>query len=385
MKESQVQFNKLKIAIVHDFLVQYGGAEKVLEVLCEMFPQAPVYTLLHDSEKMRKRFENREIKTSYLQKLPKCLRKHYQWLLPFFPVMPETFDLRDFDLVISSSGAWSKGIVTKLNTIHVAYIHSPMRFVWDYNEKYLKDERHSELGFFIRPMLSYLRLWDKLAADRPDYLIANSEYTQARIAKYYRRESEVIYPPVNFKFQISNLPAGEAGFKSNHNSINSKFFLIISRLSGYKKIDVAVEAFNKLGLPLLVVGTGKQEKYLRGLAKENVKFLGWVSDEKREELYKNARAFIFPGVDDFGLAPAESLAAGVPVIAVRSGGVTEIVEEGKTGEFFETATPEMLANAVRKFMEKEKSYDREYIARSAERFSKERFAREIGEFIDKII
>jgi hypothetical protein len=149
----------LKIALVHDFLTQYGGAERVLDVLTEMFPDAPIYTLLYDKEKMRGKFAGREIHTSFLQKFPKCLRKRYQYLLPLFPTAPEAFDLRDFDLVISSSGAWSKGIVTKLNTIHIAYIHSPMRFVWDYNEKYLKEDRRGKLGFLVRPYLSYLRVW----------------------------------------------------------------------------------------------------------------------------------------------------------------------------------------------------------------------------------
>ncbi|MDR3559516.1 MAG: glycosyltransferase, partial [Candidatus Pacebacteria bacterium] len=170
---------KIKVALVHDFLIQFGGAERFLEALAEMFPAAPIYTILYDPEKMRGKFAGRDIRTSFFQKLPKCLRKRYKFLLPLLPTAPETFDLRDFDLVISSSGAWSKGIVTRLNTIHIAYIHSPMRFVWDYNEKYLQEERKRKFGLFIRPLFSYFRLWDKLAADRPDYLIANSKYTQA--------------------------------------------------------------------------------------------------------------------------------------------------------------------------------------------------------------
>lgn len=371
---------KIKVALVHDFLNQFGGAERVLEVLAEMFPEAPIYTLLYDREKMRGHFSGREIRTSYLQKFPGFLRRRPKWLLPIFPTAPETFDLRDFDLVISSSGAWTKGIVTRLDTLHIAYIHSPMRFIWDYNEKYLKEDRHGRLGFFIRPFLSYLRLWDKLSADRPDHLIANSKYTRERIAKYYRRESTVIYPPVGIKSKIQN-----SNIQITNSKENSKYFLIVSRLSPYKKIDRAIEAFNKLGLPLVVVGTGKQEKELKLMAKDNVKFLGYLPDEKISDIYENARAFIFPGVDDFGIAPVEAQTWGVPVIAVRRGGVMEIVEEGKTGEFFDSATPEVIADAVRRFMEKEESYDREYIARSAERFSKERFVKEMGEYIDYAI
>src|SRR4030042_5298091 len=193
--------NNYKVALIHDFLLYPGGAEKVLEVLAEMFPEAPIYTLLYDQEKMRGKFSDREIHTSFLQKFPKFLRKRYKYLLPLMPTAPETFDLRDFDLVISSSGAWSKGIVTKLNTIHIAYINSPIRFVWDYNERYVRDQKSKIKNkiFFIRLLLSYLRLWDYEAAQRPDYLIANSKYTQERIAKYYRRESSVIYPPVSIK------------------------------------------------------------------------------------------------------------------------------------------------------------------------------------------
>ena len=183
--------DKPKIALVHDFLLYQGGAERVLKVLSDMYPEAPIYTLLYDEEKMGKMFEGREIKSSYLQKFPKFLKKRHRWLLPFYPVVPETFDLREYDLVISSSGAWAKGIVTKLNTIHVAYIHSPMRFVWDYNERYLR-EKGKKPGLIGRFILSYLRLWDRLAADRPDYLIANSRYTQERIAKYYRSKNKQV-------------------------------------------------------------------------------------------------------------------------------------------------------------------------------------------------
>lgn len=365
----------LKIALVHDFLVNYGGAERVLEALSEMFPGAPIFTLLYDDEKMESRFSSKDIRPSFLNKLPRFLKKRYRWLLPILPMVPETFDLREFDLVISSSGAWSKGIVTKLSTAHVAYIHSPMRFVWDYNEKYSREER-LKIGFFGRIILSYLRLWDKLAADRPDFLIANSEYTKKRIAKYYRRDSQIIYPPVNFEFPILN-------FESSPNFQNSKFFLVVSRLSPYKKIDKIVEAFNDLNLPLVVVGTGRQEKYLRSIAKENVKILGWQAEEKLPEIYAGARAFVFASLDDFGLAPVEALRFGVPVIALGKGGVLEYVEEGKNGEFFREPSVEEIKGGVEKFLKNERGYDRECIQESASRFSKERFKEEIRTFLEE--
>ncbi|HAV11861.1 MAG TPA: glycosyl transferase [Candidatus Moranbacteria bacterium] len=365
---------KIKVAIVHDFLVQRGGAERVLESISEMFPDAPIYTLLYDKEKMRGMLEERDIRPSYLQKLPKFLRKRYQWLLPFLVVIPETLDLRDFDLIISSSGAWSKGIVTKLDTVHVAYIHSPMRFVWDYNERYLKEKKVRN-SMLKRLMFSYLRIWDRLAAERPDFLIANSKFTQSQIAKYYRRESAVIYPPVEISASAS---------KKSSEKIKD-YFLVVSRLSGYKKTDVIVEAFNKLGLPLVVIGEGEQEKHLRNIAGENVKILSWKADEELAEYYRGARAFVFASQEDFGMAPVEAMCFGVPVVAYRSGGALETVVEGVSGEFFDAQTPEVLADGVRRFLEKENSHDRDEIKRSAEKFSKERFKEEFGTYIGRIL
>lgn len=375
----------LKIALVHDFLLYQGGAERVLKVLSEMYPEAPIYTLLYDKSALggpALGWENKDIRPSYLQKFPKFLKKHYQWFLPFFPVIPETFDLREYDLVISSSGAWSKGIVTKLDTIHVAYLHSPMRFIWDYNEKYLK-ERNKKPTIFTRLFFNYLRIWDRMAADRPDYLIANSKYTQKRIEKYYRRESAVIYPPVTICH--SGLDPESNKILNQVQDDREKYFLIISRLSPYKKVDIAVEAFNKLGLPLVVIGTGKQEKYLRKIAEPNIKILGWQKEEVIKEYYKNARAFVFPCEDDFGIAPVEAMLLGVPVIAYRKGGALETVIEGKTGEFFDAQTPEVLADGVRRFMENKNKYDSDTIEAHATNFSKEIFKREFGEYISKVM
>jgi len=395
MQCEENKVNKLKIAIVHDFLVQYGGAERVLEVMAEMFPEAPIYTLLHDKEKMGDKFKNREIITSYLQKFPKFLRKHYKWLLPFFMIAPETFDLREFDLVISSTGAWSKGIVTRLNTVHISYIHSPMRFAWELKHGYIK-------GFFSGLLMSYVRMWDKLAAERPDYLIANSKYTQERIQKYYRRDSTVIYPPACSCHSERNEEAKRLNEVKNpsvsntNSSLNrsgsfvaatqdDSFFLIVSRLSPYKKVDLAVEAFNKLGLPLVIIGEGKQRKYLEKIAKDNIKILGFVKDSELAQYYQNSRAFIFPADDDFGMTMIEAMSYGIPIIAYKKGGALEIVQEGKAGELFEAQTPEVLADGVRRFIEKENDYKKEDMMDRAREFSKERFKREIGEFINKIL
>jgi len=370
-----------KVALVHDFLTGFGGAERVLEALTEMFPDAPIYTLLYDKDKIRGKFKDKIIYTSFLQKFPKFLRKRYKYLLPFLPVAPETFDLRDYDLVITSSGAWSKGIITRLNTVHIAYLHSPMRFVWDQNERYLKQQGRGRItGFFSRVFLSYIRLWDKSASDRPDYLISNSKYTQKRVKKYYGRESAVIYPPVdhetrNTKHETKN---------PNYQLPFTDYFLVVSRLSPYKQIDKVVEAFNKLELPLVVIGEGSEKKYLENIAEKNVKILGWQSDEVINGYYANARAFLFAGVDDFGIASVEAMTRGVPVLSIRQGGIREIVEEGRTGEFFDAATPEVIADCVRRFMENENNYDKEYIRKSVERFGEERFKKEFINYIDNI-
>ncbi|EKE18955.1 MAG: hypothetical protein ACD_9C00187G0003 [uncultured bacterium] len=376
-----MEHDKIKIALVHDFLVQQGGAERVLKELSDMYPDAPIYTLLYDKHKMLGMFEGKDIRPSYLQKFPNFLKKRYQWLLPFFPVIPETFDLREFDLVISSSGAWSKGIVTKLDTIHVAYLHSPMRFVWDYNEKYLKETRKTKFGFFLRFIFNYLRVWDKLASERPEYLIANSKYTQDRIRKYYRRESKVIYPSV-----ASNQQSITSNQKvTNYQLPVTDYFLVVSRLSAYKKVELVVEAFNKLGLPLVVIGSGSQEKLLKKIAKDNVKILGWQDDEVVKKYYQNAKAFIFPVEDDFGIAPVEAMLAGLPVIAYRKGGALETIQEGITGEFFDSQTPEVMADGVRRFLSKKEGYDKDMIKKRAQEFSKERFRREFGEYIEKVL
>jgi len=386
------QAKSLKVALVHDFLIYRGGAERVLKVLSEMYPDAPIYTLLYNEEKMGDMFKGKNIQSSYLQKFPKFLRKHYRWLLPFFPVLPETFDFREYDLVISSSGAWSKGIVTKLDTTHVAYIHSPMRFVWDYNERYLK-EKNKKPSIFTRFIFNYLRIWDRMAADRPDYLIANSKYTQSRINKYYRRESAIIYPPVdnNFQFPISNFQSISNDKFSNdkkntkYEIQDTKYFLVVSRLSPYKKVDIVIEAFNKLGLPLIIIGSGEQEKYLIKIAQPNIKILGWQQDEIVQKYYRNALGFIFPCEDDFGIAPIEAMLNGVPVIAYRKGGVCETVQEGITGEFFNAQTPEVLADGIRRFMQNKDKYSRDIIIKRAEEFSRERFKNDFREYVDKIM
>jgi len=370
-----MNFGNKKIALVHDFLNQYGGAERVLLALHEMFPEAPIYTLLYDPEKMRGKFKGADIRPSFLQKFPKFLKSRRKWLLPLMPTAPETFNLRDFDLVISSSSAFAKGIIVKPKTIHISYCHSPMRYSWDWNEKYLDEQGlEPKRRILARLLLNYIRMWDRVAADRVDFFLANSRATQAKIKKYYARESTVVYPPVEISLGSSISKSGD-------------YFLIVSRLSPYKKIEIAVEAMNKLNLPLLVIGEGssKYMKYLKSIAGSKTKFLGWMPDEEIKKYYAGCRAFVFPGEDDFGIAPVEAMSFGKPVIALRRGGATETIIEGETGEFFNEPTVEMMADAVRRFTAGENKYDPEKIRNRAEKFSKENFRENFERVIGNIM
>lgn len=369
-----------KIALVHDFLVSYGGAERVFQVMAEMFPEAPIYTLLADPDIVTRHFFGRDVRVSWLSGLPKFLKRRYRFFLPFFPAAVEAFDLRDFDLVISSSSAWSKGIVTRLNTKHIAYLHSPMRYAWDYHEQYLAEITSSsgkrKPGIITRLVLSYLRVWDRQAAERPDRLLANSRYTAARIRKYYRRENTVVYPPVMLAQTFPDM---------TRNVSRREHFLLVSRLTPSKKADIAVEAFNKLGLPLVITGSGPEQERLQKMARPNITFTGFVDDEKLVSLYGTARALVFPSEEDFGMTAAEALSFGTPVIAFEYGGIREIVDPGVTGEVFHAQTPEILAEGVRRFLENEGRYDETVMKRSVDRFNKERFQEEFGRFIGEHI
>ncbi len=381
--EKEFSIPNLKVALVHDFLNQYGGAERVLEALTELFPEAPIYTLLYDPAKMRGKFARADIRPSFLQKFPNFLRKRHKWLLPFMPTAPETFNLRDFDLVISSSSAFAKGVIVKPKTIHICYCHSPTRYAWDWNEEYLSEQKLGDKRrIFARLLLNYIRVWDKAAADRPDFFIANSKTTAARIRKYYGRESVVVYPPVETVVDIECLLSGRHSM-----STGEDYFLIVSRLSPYKKIEVAIEAMNKLGLPLIIIGEGspKYVKYLKSVAGPKTKFLGWRSDDETKRHFAACRAFLFPGEDDFGIAPVEAMSFGKPVIALRKGGATETVIEGETGEFFNEATIEILADAIRRFQEKEKNYDPQKIRERAAAFSKDKFVENMKRVIGEIM
>lgn len=361
-----------KVALVHDFLLYRGGAERVLRALADMFPEAPIYTLLSNPDGMKGLFDDREVRTSFLGSWPKFARKRHRSLLPFYGAATEAIDLRDFDLVISSSGAWTKGIVTRLRTKHIAYVHSPMRFVWDENERYLAES--GGFHFVKRALLSYLRLWDFEAAARPDVLIANSEYTKRRIEKYYRRSAEVVYPPVRV-FPSSEPPAIH---------LDDRPFLTVSRLSKYKNTEAIMQAFAKLRLPLLVVGVGREFSKLEKIIPPNVKLMGDVSDAELGNLYGKARAFVFAGDEDFGLALAEAQRAGLPAIVLGKGGAREIVSD-ETGVFFAESTVSHIVDAVQEYIKREASFDRDKIQKNSERFSEGKFREKMMETVKKIL
>jgi len=362
MKNLSKISNGVKIALIHDYLIAYGGAEKTLKVLTEIFPKAEVYTLFYNPDVLNKLKigTGKKIKTSFLQKFPKFFRKHYQLLLPFMPIAAETLDFRDFDMVISSSHSFAKGIITRPKTIHICYCYSPTRYLWDQARS--------------RSFLHYFRIWDRQAAERVDHFIAISKTIRNRIKKYYKRDSIVIYPPVEISRPKADQP--RAG--------KHEFYLIVSQLRKYKRIDLAIDAFNKLGLELVIVGEGPERKKLQRRAKNNIKFLGWQPDEVVKKYYKNCTAFIFPGEDDFGIAPVEAMSFGKPVLAYRKGGAFETVIEGKTGEFFDYQNSAVLADGIRRLRLNMPKYNPKNIRIQAEKFSRERFEKKFLKFIRKV-
>lgn len=374
MSDASIQKKPKKIALVHDFLLSMGGAERVLQELSLLYPAAPIYTLLADEKLIQKYFPERIVRQSFLQKFPRFFQKRYKWLLPFYPVAVESLNLRDYDLIISSSGAWTKGIVTRLHTTHIAYIHSPMRYAWDSHEEYLETLKKKG-NIFLRGVLSYLRVWDFEAAQRPEILVANSLYTKERIEKYYRRNAELLYPTSGLsQSQDSGVSPRE----------KKDFFLLVSRLTKIKRIDAVVEAFNKLGFPLKIVGSGPELLSLQKKAASNVTFEGFVSDEKLRELYQEARALMFPSEEDFGLTAVEAHAHGTPVIAFEYGGIREIVTPGVTGEFFASKTHEVIAEAVLRFTRSEKQYNKEVMQSNVAQFHKNHFREGIQKLVKNI-
>jgi len=360
----------MKLALVHDHLVQDGGAENVAKTLQELFPESPFFTLIYDKNKVHPDFQKYNIKTSFLQKIPFGVSK-YQWFLTLMPTATENHNLNDFDVVISSSSIFSKGVITRPDAKHICYCHTPPRFLWTDSHNYIEELRLSSLLKKLLPFyLTRLRQWDKIAAERVDYFIANSEEVRKRIKKYYNRDSEVIYPPVDTqKFYISEKP--------------ENYFLAGGRLVGYKRFDLIVDAFNRLNLPLKIFGDGPLFKKLQERAKSNITFLGRVSDERRAELFSKAQAFINPQIEDFGITAIEAMASGRPVIAFKAGGALETIIDGKTGTFFEDQTWTDLADKIIRF--KSENYSPEEIRSHAEKFDTTIFKQKMSEYLNRAL
>lgn len=367
----------MKVALVHDHLAQNGGAEKVLQILTEMFPEAPIYTLLYEPDNIHKYYSGKKIEASIIQKLPGGV-KHYKWYLAFMPMAVEFFDLRPYDLIISDTSSFAKGVITSPESLHLCYCHTPTRYLWSDTHQYINELNYNKwLKKIISFVLNYIRLWDYAAAQRVDIFIANSRTVQRRITKYYRRESTIIYPPVETeKFAVSEIkaPATEA-----------PYFLTGCRLVPYKRIDLVIEAFKKLGSPyrLKIFGDGLDLGRLKSIAADaaNIEFLGRVSEAEKITLYQNAQAFINPQEEDFGITIVEAMAAGRPVIAYQKGGAVETIIEGETGLFFADPTPDSLIKTLSAF--RANNFDPVKIRSQAEKFSVANFKRQITEFIAK--
>lgn len=356
----------MKVAIVHDFLMQMGGAEKVVEVLHEMFPEAPIYTSAFDPTVMPAYYRSWDIRTSFIQRLPFKRRTH-RMILPLYPIAFEQFDLSAYDLVISSSSAFAKGIITPPHTVHVCYTHAPMRFAWS-TQSYVENEN---MPWFLRPLLvpvtHYLRTWDAVASTRVDHYIANSSVVARRIKKFYRRDADIIFPPVNTeRFAI----APDVG----------DYYILVSRAVPYKRLDLAVDAFTRLKKPLKIVGSGRQMKALQAQAGNTVEFMGRVGDADLTKLLARARAYIMPGEEDFGIAPVEANASGRPVIAFAAGGALDTQIDGVTGVLFKEQTIDHLCEAVCRL--ESISFDPHQIREHARQFDTEVFKTEIRARID---
>ena len=360
-----------KIALVHDFLFTFGGAERVLLALHHLFPEAPIYTMLAEPEVVKQHFSDATIITSSLQRSP--FRQNPAWLIAAMPRAIEEFDLNQYDLVISSSGAFSHGVITGPDTVHLSYCHTPMRYAWDWHAEYLQERGvTSPLGlWFAQTVLSRIRTWDYVTSKRVDRWIANSKTVQARIEKYYHQKSEIIYPPVNTTFFDPSLV---------HTTSHKPYAVVASRLSPYKRIDLAIEACATNNLELHIVGSGNERSKLEQVAQKSgglVIFEGSINEEEKRALLANAICFIFPAEDDFGIGPVEALSLGVPVLAFGKGGALETVQPGKNGLLFKEQTASSLSEQLAIFLKDGVSRSPAQIRQSAEPFSLEVFNQNI--------
>jgi len=358
-------------AFIHDWLTTWGGSEQVLDAALEVLGPAPVHTLVYKPEAFRETLiGNQHIVTSFLQNLPGSRRNHRLYL-PLMPLAVEQFDLRPYSILISSSHTVALGALSRPDQLHVAYIHAPMRYGWHLYHQYLEESGLTRgwKSWFVRGVLHYLRLWDAQAAQRVDHIIANSRWTARCVRRAYRREAEVIYPPVDVE---SFQPI----------SPREDYYITVSRLVPHKRIGLIIRAFGQLGFPMKIVGEGPLRRTLAREAPSNVELLGWQPKEQLAQLLGRARAFVYAAEEDFGITPVEAQAAGCPVLAYGSGGALETVLEGKTGLFFREQTEQALVETVREFERIRERFEVAEVQANAERFRKDRFHRELTSLLD---
>jgi glycosyltransferase involved in cell wall biosynthesis len=358
----------VKVAIVHDWLNQMGGAEGVLETLVEMFPEAPVFVTIYWRRGMPVRYQAWNIQPTWLNRAP-FIYRHHQPYLPLYPIAVQSIDLRGYDLIISNKSGFCHGVRTGSQQLHIDYCLTPTRYVWDYASYAAREGFGRLVDILMKPIIRRLRTWDRRAADGVDHFVAISHEVQTRIARFYERDSTIIYPPVDTnRYRPSPGPP-------------SDYFLVASRLIPYKRIDLAVRTCSELGIPLIVAGEGRDRAALEAIAGPTIRFVGRVSDDELGDLLAHCRAFIFPGYEDFGIAPIEAQAAGRPVIAYAAGGALETVIDGETGVFFHEQTSQSLTDAICRLAST--GFDPVVIRQNAERFSVARFKQEIGAFIEE--
>lgn len=362
----------MRVAVVHEWLVTHAGSEKVVEQILKLFPDADLFSLVDFLAADQRDFIQRKpVTTSFIQHLP-LARRHFRQYLLLMPFAVEQFDLSDYDLIISSSHAVAKGVITRPDQLHISYIHTPMRYAWEFQHQYL---RQSKLGWGLKGMIArltlhYLRLWDLASANRADVLVANSHYIARRIQKTYRRSANVIYPPVNVQRFRADVP-------------RENFYLAIARFVPYKRVDLIIEAFAKLGYPLVVIGDGTDCDRMRHLATPNITLLGHQSDAVVADYLQRCKAFIFAAEEDFGITPVEAQAAGAPVIAYGKGGAVETVVPYQTGLFFPAQTVESLIATVKEFEVLPNPMPANTIRAQAERFSEAQFRNNFLQFIQQ--